>query len=97
MRPSRISRDATNRTVLLAIAKQSPCAGRITAVFTPITSPRVVTSGPPEFPGLSAASDVAVDVLADELRAVTRSVHQRRVEPPRGVRDVVLVRIMPSG
>ena len=56
MRPSRISRDATNRAVLLAMAKQSPCAGRIMAVLTPITSPRVVTSGPPELPGLSAAS-----------------------------------------
>ena len=43
-------------TVLLAIAKQRPCAGRIAAVFRPITSARVVTSGPPEFPGLSAAS-----------------------------------------
>src|SRR5439155_9740866 len=38
------------------IAKHSPCAGRIIAVLTPITSPRVVTNGPPELPGLSAAS-----------------------------------------
>jgi len=56
MRPSRMSRDATNRTVLLAIAKQIPCAAGIIAVLIPITSPVVVTSGPPEFPGLSAAS-----------------------------------------
>src|SRR6266581_3740282 len=46
----------TGFAVLMAMAKQSPCAGRITAVFTPITSPREVTSGPPELPGLSAAS-----------------------------------------
>src|SRR5207249_5814052 len=34
----------------------SPCAGRIIAVLIPITSPRVVTRGPPELPGLSDAS-----------------------------------------
>ena len=56
MRPSLISRGATNRAVLLATAKHSPCAGRIMAVLTPMTSPRDVTSGPPELPGLSAAS-----------------------------------------
>jgi len=56
IRPSRISRDATNRTVLLAIAKQIPCAGMIIAVLMPITSPDEVTSGPPELPGLSDAS-----------------------------------------
>ena len=33
-----------------------PCAGRMTAVFTPITVPAESTSGPPELPGLSAAS-----------------------------------------
>ena len=36
--------------------KTGPCAGRMTAVLTPITSPREFSSGPPEFPGLSAAS-----------------------------------------
>jgi hypothetical protein len=56
MRPSRIRREATNRTVLLAIAKQIPCAGTIIAVLMPMTSPAVVTSGPPELPGLSDAS-----------------------------------------
>ena len=57
MRPSRIERRghelAPGRS---AIAKQMPCAGRIMAVLTPITSPRELTSGPPELPGLSAAS-----------------------------------------
>ena len=56
MRPSLMSRPATNFAVLMAIAKQSPCAGRIIAVLTPMTSPRESTSGPPEFPGFSAAS-----------------------------------------
>ncbi len=56
MRPSLISHPATKCAVLLAIAKQMPCAGRMTAVFTPITSPALFRSGPPELPGLSAAS-----------------------------------------
>ena len=51
-----ISRPATNFAVLIAIAKQIPCAGRIIAVLTPMTSPRELTSGPPELPGFSAAS-----------------------------------------
>src|SRR5687768_9331158 len=55
-RPSRISRDATNFAVLDGMAKQIPCAIGMIAVFTPTTSPREVTSGPPEFPGFSAAS-----------------------------------------
>ena len=42
--------------VLLATAKQMPWAPAITAVLMPITSPREETSGPPELPGLSAAS-----------------------------------------
>ena len=42
--------------VLMEIAKQRPCAGRIVAVFTPMTSPLELTSGPPELPGLRAAS-----------------------------------------
>src|SRR5206468_882935 len=33
-----------------------PCAGRIIAVFTPMTSPAELTSGPPELPGFSAAA-----------------------------------------
>ena len=55
-RPSLISRPATNLAVLIAIAKQIPCAGRIIAVLTPMTSPRELTSGPPELPGFRAAS-----------------------------------------
>src|SRR2546428_9722147 len=51
-----MSQPATNFAVSIAVAKQMPCAGRIIAVFTPMTSPREFTSGPPELPGLSAAS-----------------------------------------
>ena len=42
--------------MLLATAKQMPWAPAITAVLMPMTSPREDTSGPPELPGLSAAS-----------------------------------------
>lgn len=56
MRPSLMSHAVTQRAVLLAMAKQKPWAGRMIAVFTPMTSPRVLTSGAPELPGLSAAS-----------------------------------------
>ena len=49
-------RDATNSAVRDGIAKQMPCAPAMIAVLTPMTSPRVETSGPPELPGLSAAS-----------------------------------------
>ena len=38
------------------MAKQRPCAPEMIAVLTPITSPRELTSGPPELPGFSAAS-----------------------------------------
>ena len=51
-----MSHAAMNSAVLLAMAKQIPCAGKMTAVFTPMTSPREFTSGPPELPGFSAAS-----------------------------------------
>ena len=37
-------------------AKQIPCAPEMIAVLIPITSPCDETSGPPELPGLSAAS-----------------------------------------
>ena len=47
---------STYCAVLLATAKQMPCAPMMTAVLMPITSPREDTSGPPELPGLSAAS-----------------------------------------
>ena len=40
----------------MAMAKHRPWAGAMIAVFTPMTSPCAVTSGPPELPGLRAAS-----------------------------------------
>ena len=42
--------------VLEATEKQMPWAPTMTAVLTPITSARELTSGPPELPGLRAAS-----------------------------------------
>src|SRR2546425_2700514 len=54
--PWRMSWPVTTFAVLMPTAKQIPWAGRITAVLTPTTRPRASTSGPPEFPGFSAAS-----------------------------------------
>src|ERR1700709_2723023 len=48
--------DNTNCAVLLATAKQIPCAPLMIAVLMPITSADDDTKGPPELPGLSAAS-----------------------------------------
>jgi hypothetical protein len=42
--------------VLEATAKQIPCAPAMIAVLMPMTSPADDTSGPPELPGLRAAS-----------------------------------------
>jgi len=52
------------RTVRLAIAKQRPWAAAMAAVLIPMTSPSVVTSGPPELPGLSAG--VGLDDIVDD-------------------------------
>jgi hypothetical protein len=46
----------TRWAVLTGTAKQIPCAPLMIAVLIPTTSPRESTSGPPELPGLSAAS-----------------------------------------
>ena len=50
-----------SRTVLIGIAKPMPMfpwrwPSVMMAVFMPITSPRMLSSGPPELPGLIAAS-----------------------------------------
>ena len=50
-----------SRIVLIGTAKPMPmlparCASVKIAVFMPITSPRTFSSGPPELPGLIAAS-----------------------------------------
>ena len=46
----------TKLTVLMAMAKQMPCAGKIIAVLTPMTRPVESSRGPPELPGFNAAS-----------------------------------------
>src|ERR1039458_546027 len=47
---------ATYLAVSIAMAKQMPCAGRMTAVLMHITSQRELTSGPPYCPGFNATS-----------------------------------------
>ena len=54
--PCATSSPSTKRAVLEATANEIPCAPAIIAVLMPITSPADETSGPPELPGLSAAS-----------------------------------------
>ena len=56
--------------MLEATEKQMPCAPMMTAVLTPITSARELTSGPPELPGLRAAS---VWITVDQAAALARS------------------------
>mmetsp|Transcript_40207 Transcript_40207/g.99655 ORF Transcript_40207/g.99655 Transcript_40207/m.99655 type:complete len:208 (-) Transcript_40207:508-1131(-) len=62
-RPCRMSCVTTRRTVSTGMAKPMPtlpailpAAGEKIAVFTPISCPRESSSGPPELPGLIAAS-----------------------------------------
>ena len=91
IRPSRISRDATNRAVRLAMAKHRPCAAAMTAVLMPITSPSVVTSGPPELPGLSAAS---VWTISSMIAAGSRSKRSaERADDARGHGVLKAVRV----
>jgi hypothetical protein len=45
-----------------------PRAGRIIAVFTPMISPRELTSGPPEFPGVQRF--IRLDNIIDESAGV---------------------------
>jgi hypothetical protein len=56
IRPSRISREATKPYRVARDREADALRGLIIAVLMPITSPPVVTSGPPELPGLSDAS-----------------------------------------
>ena len=62
----------------------------ITAVFTPTTSPREDTSGPPELPGLSAAS---VWITS----SISRPVRERKLRPSAETTPVVTVDSKPSG
>ena len=62
----------------------------ITAVFTPTTSPCDDTSGPPELPGLSAAS---VWITS----SISRPVRERKLRPSAETTPVVTVDSKPSG
>src|SRR5439155_1122803 len=72
------------------MAKQIPCDPMITAVLTPTTWPRKSTSGPPEFPGFSAAS-------VWMMFSISRPVCARRVRPSALTTPVVTVAWNPSG
>ena len=72
------------------MAKQSPCAPEMMAVLTPITSPRELTSGPPEFPGLSAAS-------VWMMSSISRPERERSDRPSALTTPAVTVAEKPSG
>ena len=67
-----------------------PCAPMITAVLMPTTSPREDTSGPPELPGLSAASVWMTSSISRPERA-------RSERPSAETTPVVTVDSKPSG
>src|SRR6267378_1259593 len=77
-------------TVSIAVAKQMPCAPGMIAVLTPITAPRESTSGPPELPGLSAASVCSTSSISRPLCA-------RRLRPSALTTPVVTVCWKPYG
>src|SRR5260370_1164363 len=70
MRPSRNRRLATNLAVLIPMAKPIPCAGKILAVFTPLTPPAASPSAPPQLPALSAAGGGECDAGASAAALV---------------------------
>ncbi len=80
----------TKLAVLLATAKQMPWAPAIIAVLMPTTSPREETSGPPELPGLSAAS---VWITS----SISRPVAARSDRPSADTTPAVTVDSKPSG
>jgi hypothetical protein len=45
-----------SRATLIGMAKPIPCPSMLTAALIPTASPAALMSGPPEFPGLMAAS-----------------------------------------
>ena len=80
----------TKRTVLLATAKQMPCAPRIIAVLMPMTAPADDTSAPPELPGLSAASVWITSSIGRPLRDASE-------RPSAETTPAVTVESKPSG
>ncbi len=83
-------RAATNSTVLAEIEKQMPCAAAMIAVLMPTTSPAEVTSGPPELPGLRAASVWMTLSMSRPERA-------RKVRPSALTTPAVTVAWKPNG
>jgi len=74
----------------IATAKLIDCAPRMIAVLTPTTSPRPLSSGPPELPGLSAAS---VWITS----GISRPVPARMLRPSALTMPAVTVCSKPSG
>jgi hypothetical protein len=82
--------DSTNCAVLLATAKQMPCAPLMIAVLIPITSADDDTSGPPELPGLS---DASVWITSSMVRPLTERIERPSAE----ITPAVTVDSKPSG
>ena len=80
----------TQRAMSTATAKQIDCAPRMIAVLTPITSPRELSSGPPELPGFSAAS---VWITS----GISRPLPERMLRPSALTMPAVTVCSKPSG
>jgi hypothetical protein len=89
-RPWAMNSDTANTAVLDATAKQMPWARLIMAVLMPTTSPALETSGPPELPGLSAAS---VWITS----SISRPPTERSERPSADTTPAVTVDSKPSG
>jgi len=82
--------EMTKLAVLEATANAMPCAPWIMAVLTPMTSPADDTRGPPELPGLSAASVWMTS-------SISRPVEARIERPSADTTPDVTVHSKPSG
>ena len=80
----------TQPAMSIATAKLIDCAPRMIAVLTPTTSPRELSSGPPELPGFSAAS---VWITS----GIRRPVPERMLRPSALTMPAVTVCSKPSG
>ena len=92
-RPLEISCGTTRAIVLTGMAKPTPAFCPVLlamAVFMPIMRPWLSSSGPPELPGLMAASIWMIDLIVRLLRAGSE---RFRLE----MMPVVSVRSRPNG
>ncbi len=82
--------------MLIGMAKKMPCAPSAKAVLTPTTAPEVSISGPPELPGLIAAS-VWIRLRSRRRSLVTGSVTTSCRPRAEMTPDVTLLVKVPSG